>query len=395
MRDPSVVLIHNRYQQAGGEDEVFAAEQALLTSRGHQVTTYVADNRDIVRMRRLALAPTAVWNSDAYRELRELCSRRAPVVAHFHNIFPLISPAAYYAARAEGAAVVQTLHNYRLICPGATLYRANKPCEACVGKAVAWPGILHACYRGDRTATTVSASVAAVHRVLGTWRREVSVYIAPTDFARCKFIDGGLPADRIVVKPNFLSSDPGIGEHRGGFALYVGRLSPEKGIETLLDAWGRIGARFPLKIAGAGPLERMRAQPGVEWLGWQPPRTVLALTKDATFLVLPSTCYEGALPLSLIQAFATGLPAIVSAHGSMADVPDSFSPCLFEPGNPEDLAGRIEWALSHQHELAEIGRQGRIEFERRYTAERNYDRLMQIYRRAIASMALSRSQALR
>lgn len=385
MGEPAVVLIHNRYRQAGGEDEVFAAETALLTARGHDVTTYVADNREIDGTGRLALARATVWNSAASREVRELCSRRPPVVAHFHNFFPLISPAAYYGARAEGAAVVQTLHNYRLICPAATLYRDAAPCEACVGKAVAWPSVLHACYRGDRAATTVAASSISMHRLLRTWQRQVNVYIALTDFARRKFIEGGLPADRIVVKPNFLSSDPGIGEHQGGFALYVGRVSPEKGITTLLNAWTRVGERVPLKIAGRGPLETLRAVPGVEWLGWQPPESVLALMKDARFLVMPSTCYEGAVPLSVIQAFATALPVIVSAHGSMTEVAAAHTGCAFEPGDDEDLVRRIEWALDHPVELSHLGRQGRIEFERRYTAEQNYDQLLQIYRRALAS----------
>lgn len=382
MSDPAVVLIHNRYQQAGGEDDVFAAEHALLTSRGHDVATYVADNREIDRMGRIALARATVWNRSAAREVRELCRRRTPVVAHFHNFFPLVSPAAYYGARAEGAAVIQTLHNYRLICPAATLYRDDAPCEACVGKVLAWPGVLHACYRADRTATTVAASSIAMHRLLRTWQRQVHVYVALTDFARRKFIDGGLPADRIVVKPNFLSRDPGVGEHRGGFALYVGRLSPEKGIDTLLRAWSHIGERVPLKIAGRGPLANMRALPGVAWLGWQPPENVLALMKDARFLVMPSTCYEGAVPLSVIQAFATALPVIVSAHGSMAEI--AGGQYAFEPGDHEDLARRVEWALAHPDELSYLGRQGRIEFERRYTAEQNYDQLLQIYRRALA-----------
>jgi glycosyltransferase involved in cell wall biosynthesis len=382
---PSVVLIHNRYQNAGGEDDVFTAETALLRRRGHRVETYTADNHAITDMNRAALVARTMWNQTAYRDVYELCRSigQAPVVAHFHNVFPLVSPAAYYGARKAGAVVVQTLHNYRYICPGATLFRDGRPCEACVGQPVAWRSVAHACYRQSRSATTVVATTVALHRALGTWRTRVGVYIALTEFSRRKFIEGGLSPSQVRVKANFLADDPGPGEHGGGFALYVGRLSPEKGIETLLDAWKRLDGSIPLKIVGTGPLERCEIVPGVEWLGWQPLDRVLPLMQAASFLVLPSTWYEG-FPMTLVQAFAVGLPVIASAHGAMSEIVEhGLTGLHVTPGDPAALADRVRWAAAHPSLLRGIGATCRREFEQKYTADRNYERLMQIYDGAI------------
>lgn len=384
-----MIVVHNRYQQRGGEDDVFAAEVALLSDHGHHVRTYVADNQQIASIRRAALARATFWNDASYRAVRSMCRTANAGVVHFHNTFPLVSPAGYYAARDAGSAVVQTLHNYRLICPNAMLFRNGRPCEDCVGRRFAWPAVLHACYRGDRVATAVTASMVGWHRAVGSWHNAVNLYIALTSFAKRKFVDGGIPPAQIVVKPNFLSDDPGEGDHRGGFALFVGRLSPEKGIDTLLSAWAQLGGRVPLKIAGSGPLGETRT-PGVEWLGWQSTDRVLALMQNASLLVLPSSWYEG-FPVTLVQAFATGLPVIVSGHGSLAEiVDDGCTGYHFEPGNAEDLAAKVDSALSHPSELAKIGRNARREFERQYTAERNYQQLLEVYRYAIERQACSR-----
>jgi glycosyltransferase involved in cell wall biosynthesis len=387
---PAVVLVHNRYQQAGGEDEVFAAERSLLAAHGHAVTTYLADNERINGMGRVRLTATTIWNRDSRREVRAICTQPGPVVAHFHNTFPLISPSAYSGARDAGAIVVQTLHNYRLICPGATLYRDGAACEQCVGSPVPWRAVVHGCYRHSRLATAVAASMIAAHHAAGTWRDAVSVYIALTEFARLRFIDGGLPPERIVVKPNFLPADPGPGAHRGRFALFVGRVSPEKGIDVLLDAYER-GLDLPLKIAGAGPLERTRTPRNVEWLGWQSPAEVIALMKAAAVLVLPSVCYEG-FPITALQAFATGLPVIATGHGSLAEIVDhGRTGLLFEPGQVDALAERLDWAGTHPGELQVLSSGARSEFEQRYTAASNYRRLIEIYRTGLASVADSNS----
>lgn len=380
-----VAIVHNYYQEPGGEDQVFRAESDLLSSHGHTVVPYTLDNRSIKGTPPLLLAAAAIWNGASYRQLRELFRRERPDIAHFHNTFPLVSPAGYHAARAEGVGVVQTLHNFRLICPNGLLFRDGHVCEECVGKFFPWPGIVHACYHNSRAATAVRAGMLTVHKPLGTWARAVGIYIALSEFSRQKFIQGGVPSEKIVVKPNFLIGDPGLGAHRGKFGLFVGRLSREKGLDILQRAWRLLGDSLPLKIIG-GPLTGEEIESNsIQWLGPQPKERVYEEMKAASFLVFPSECYENC-PMTIIEAFATGLPVIVSGRGSSAEmVRDQHSGCHFRAGDSVDLAAKVAWALTNDHELAAMGQSARQEFENRYSAARNYAQLMEIYSIAMAA----------
>jgi glycosyltransferase involved in cell wall biosynthesis len=379
-----ILLIHNKYQQAGGEDEVFAAEARLLEERGHQVLRYTVHNDQVVDMNSKSLLMATVWNRSSYRELRDLVRKEQPDIAHFHNTFPLISPAGYYAVKAEGRPVVQSLHNYRLLCPNALFFRDGHTCEDCMSRTPPWPGVLHACYRESHSASGAVAAMLTAHRLLRTWTRMVDVYITMTEFARNKFIQGGLPAERIVVKPNFLHPDPEPEERWGNYALFVGRLSVEKGVDPLLAAWELLEDRMPLKIVGDGPLSGVVAQAArrlesVEWLGRQPREQVLELMKRARVLIFPSICYEN-FPLVVVEAFAVGLPIIASNLGSLASrVNPGHTGLLFRSGDPKDLAEKVEWALTRPDELAGMRREARSEFETKYTAERNYERLLSAY----------------
>lgn len=383
-----VLLVHNYYQQPGGEDQVFATESALLEAHGHSVVRYTVHNDRVAEMNPLSLVQSTLWNKTVYRELRALICRERPQVAHFHNTFPLISPAAYYAAKAEGVPVVQTLHNYRLLCPsqGGIFLRKGEVCEDCLGKFFPWPGVVHNCYRNSKAGTAVHAMMLSLHRSMQTWTKMVDVYIALTEFARQKFIQGGLPAEKILVKPNFVYPDPSPGEGQGGYALFVGRLSPEKGIDTLLAAWERLEGNVPLKIVGDGPLgvqvdKAAQRVPGVEWLGRLPKTQVLALMKDAHILLFPSLWYEG-FPMVIAEAFAVGLPVVASKLGSMSSlITPGRTGLHFHPGNPEDLAAHVEWSLTHSAELNQMRQESRAEFETKYTAEQNYQVLMEIYDR--------------
>jgi glycosyltransferase involved in cell wall biosynthesis len=375
-----LLLVHESYQQPGGEDQVFASEVELLASHGHEVLRYTAHNDAVRQLNKLALACRTSWSQTTYQDMRAVLQRERPQIVHVHNTLPLLSPAVYYAAGAARVPVVQTLHNYRLLCPRALLLREQRICEDCVGRRVAWPGVVHACYRQSRGATGAVAVMLGLHRLLGTWSRRVNRYIALTEFMRQKFIQGGFSASQIVVKPNFVSPDPRVGDHDGGYALFVGRLSPEKGVQTLLHAWRRHGC-MPLKIAGEGPLQNLAdgSPPGVEWLGRQPHEEVVALMKQALVLVFPSECYEG-FPAAIAEAFATGLPVVASRLGAMGEiVRDRQTGLLFTPGDANDLGAKIAWARGHPADLVNMGRRARDEFERKYTAERNYQLLRDIY----------------
>lgn len=388
-----ILLVHNYYQQPGGEDQVFLTEAALLETQGHCVVRYTLHNDQLAEMNPLPLIQATVWNKAVYRKLRALICRERPQVVHFHNTFPLISPAAYYAAKAEEVPVVQTLHNYRLLCPNAVFFRNGHVCEDCQGKSLPWPGVAHACYRESRVETGVVAAMLTLHRALNIPTEAVDLYIALTNFARQKFIQGGLAAEKILVKPNFVHPDPGFEEERGGYALFVGRLSREKGIGTLLTAWEKLRGKFPLKIVGDGPLAPQVANAaaqltGVEWLGRRRSEEVYELMGKANMLIFPSEWYE-TFGRVAIEAFAKGTPVIAANIGAVAELVESDRTGLkFRPGDPEDLVAKMEWALTHPAELVRMCQEARAEFEAKYTAKQNYQMLMKIYEMVVASKRL-------
>ena len=388
-----ILLCHNFYQQPGGEDLCFAAEGSLLESHGHQVLRFTRHNDAIVRMKRFDVAPRTLWNRDTFHGLRELIRRERPSVMHCTNTFPLISPAAYYAARAEGVPIVQSLHNYRLFCLNACFLRSDHVCEDCLKKAVPWPGVLHGCYRSSRTASAVVAAMLSLHRLMRTWTRMVDRYYTLTEFSRGKFIVGGLPAQQVAVKPNFIHPDPSPGRGQGGYAVFIGRLSPEKGIKTLLSAWRQLGGRLPLKIIGDGPLAASvkaaaNQTAGIDWLGRRQHQEVLRLIGEATCLVMPSIVYE-TFGRTIIEAYAKGTPVVASRLGAMAElVHEGRTGLLFEPGNAADLALKIHSLLGNPERSAEMRIATRREYEEKYTAETNYRMLMRIYEEAVAGSRL-------
>ena len=392
-----ILTVHNKYQHRGGEDTVLAAEVRMMEMYGHAVVHYGRNNEELKGRSGigvLAAAAETVWSFSSQEALQEVLKTERPDVAHFHNTFPLISPSAYYACAEARVPVVQTLHNYRLLCPGATFLRDGKVCEDCLDKAVPWPGVLHGCCRGSRPATFATVAMLSVHRALGTWRNKVNVYIALTEFARKKFIEGGgLPADRIVVKSNFVANRPTPHASGGDYALFVGRLSTEKGPQVLPVAWHGMQTQIPLRIAGDGALlkplsediRRNGLSSRIELIGRLPAGEIEAVMAGARFLVMPSVWYEG-FPMTVVEAFASGVPVVASRIGSLAEiVEDGRTGLHFTPGDAADLAAKVEWAWRHPREMEEMGRAARREYEVKYTPEINYKRLMEIYERAIGN----------
>ena len=385
-----IIVAHNFYQQPGGEDVVYQAEVDLLRQFGHDVVPFQIHNDSVNGMGRLALLANTVWNRSVYKQFRRLVRETKPDVVHFHNTFPLISPAAYYAAHAEGAAVVQTLHNFRLLCASALFYRDGKVCTECLGKSVPLNGIKHGCYRGSKVQSAVVAGSVAIHRTSGTYGRAVDRYVALTESARDKFVVGGLPSDKIVVKPNFVHPDPGP-RQGGNYAIFVGRLSPEKGVDTLLAAWRTVGDRLPLKIIGDGPLaddvrEAMKTNPAITWLGRKPADEIAELIGNAGLLIQPSNCFETFGRVS-VEAFAVGTPVVATGHGAMADVvgTDGRLGSLFAPGDPADLAKKVIDLWSNQAALPAMRATVRREYEAKYTGSQNHAFLTDIYQQAIAT----------
>jgi len=383
-----ILVAHNFYQHRGGEDAVCESEIGLLRHAGHEVVEYLRQNdeiRDYSLFAKANLSWSTSWSERASRELREILATESPDVAHFHNTFPLISPSAYYACRAAGVPVVQTLHNFRLLCPGGNLFRDGRVCEDCVSHSLL-RSIAHGCYRESRVSTAAVAGMLTIHRLFRTWARQVDLFLVCTDFARRKFVRAGFDELRVRVKPNFLASAPGVRSDGGSTALFVGRLSAEKGPQLLPAAWSRLVKPVPLEIFGDGPLRaslesdcRRLGLRSVHFAGWAEPGAVLDRLRTARFLVVPSTCYEG-FPLAVAEAYACGVPVIAAGHGGLAEiVRDGFTGLHFRPGDATDLAEKVDWACSHPQEMELMGRLARAEFEAKYTAAAALDHLERAY----------------
>ena len=382
-------MIHNRYQQPGGEDTVVQAEVELLRREGHRVLRYERHNSEIASYtapRNASLLFSTVWNAQSYQAIRALIREHKPDIAHCHNVLPLVSPAAYYACKAEGVPVVQTLHNYRLICPAGTLFRNGRRCSGCGCKPIrgAWRG----CYRNSRLQTAAIAAMVGGHRLAGTWTRAVTAYVSPSQFCRDLHTRAGLPPQRTFHRPNFLTSDPGCRTERGAYALFVGRLTAEKGVLEMLAAWRKL-PHIPLRVVGEGPL-REKGQKlvdstslNVKLLGQLSREETLAQIKGACFLVFPSRWHEP-FGMTLLEAAACGVPAIAARVGA---VPELVSPMqtgvLFDPDNFEELVEAAEWAWSHPERLDEFGAEARRAYLQNFSADLAYERLMQIYHRVL------------
>jgi glycosyltransferase involved in cell wall biosynthesis len=389
-----VLQVHAGYRQTGGEDAVVAAEAQLLVAAGHEVVPFQVENPRSPVGAALALG-MAPWNPTAARALRRVAEEVRPDVAHVHNTWFALSPAVLPALRRAGVPVVMTLHNYRLVCANAQLYRDGGPCEDCVGRSP-WPGVRHRCYRGSATLSAPVAATIALHRWRGTWHRDVDLFLALNGFARSVLVRGGLPADRVEVKPNF-TPDPGPRPQppaRARTLLYVGRLDGQKGVDVLLDAWaGAGGRRLELVVVGDGPARRGLERRGVSWVrftGALDSPEVRALMLSARALVFPSRSYEGQ-PMVVLEALAAGLPVVASGLGGMPELlGPSGAGWLAEAGDP----GSWVAALDHLDDDAGVdraGRAARVLYERSFSEPVATRALVDAYRRARAAAARRRS----
>jgi glycosyltransferase involved in cell wall biosynthesis len=377
-----ILQLHTHYRQAGGEDHVVRTEARLLRRAGHEVLTCTTSNPEGARA--ASVFASAPYNPNAAARVARVAERFRPDVAHVHNTWFAMSPAVLSALRKVGVPVVQTLHNYRLLCAAATLYRDGAPCVDCVGTHP-WHAVRHRCYRGSAPQSAIAAATMALHARRGTWHRDVDHYLALTDFGRRRFIDGGFPADRITVKSNSVD-DPGgrpAPPSRGRDVVFLGRLSEEKGVLTLLEAWRRSTARdLRLRIVGVGPLEpelRRFAPASVDIVGSLPRERIDVLLLAARALVFPSTWFEGQ-GLVALEAAAAGLPVLHSDLGVMSEL---FAPgsedLLVPPGDADALAAKLE-QLTDDDFVDRAGSLTRQRFEERYTHERALERLLKTYR---------------
>jgi glycosyltransferase involved in cell wall biosynthesis len=383
-----ILSVHNAYQLRGGEDESRQLEEELLLRQGHHVEIYEEQNTKVAEILGIKLAARVVWSRTAYNTVTQKLNDQSCHLMHVQNFFPLISPSVYYAARKQKVPVVQTLRNFRLLCLNGFLFRDGQVCESCIQQPFPWPGVVHRCYRDSASASLGVFNMLTIHRLLGTWNYLVDQYIALTHYDRRKFIEGGLPGDRISVKPNFVYPDPGVGEGKGDYILFVGRLSAEKGLDTFLEAAQYFGSKVSFKIVGAGPLENLvqaavAQSDNIEWLGRKPLPEVYDIMGNALALVFPSKWTE-TFSRVVVESFAKGTPVIASGVTDMEEFVAPYQTgLLFCPGDAKDLVTQIEWMLSHSTEVVQMRKEARRTYEEYYTAEKNYEMVMAIYDRAL------------
>jgi glycosyltransferase involved in cell wall biosynthesis len=376
-----ILVAHNFYQQAGGEDAVVNAEISMLRANGHDVEIYGRTNEDIYDIPHIKVAGQTFWSRHTSKDIANLISSFKPDIIHIHNTFPLISPSIYWAAAKANIPVVQTLHNFRLLCPQAMFLRDGNVCEDCLGN-IPWRGVMHGCYRGSKSQTAVLAGMTTAHNIIGTWHNKVARYIALNDFCRQKFIAGGLPAHLIAVKPNFVEAPTVKEASRNGF-LFVGRLSQEKGISTLAAA-AKLLNNVTICFAGVGEQSALLENiAGLESLGKLSSEAIFSKMAKSSALIMPSIWYEN-FPRTLVESFACGLPVIASRIGALAElIEDGETGLLFEAGNADNLASKMQWALQNPEKMRQMGQNALAVYQAKYTPNQNYVQLIAIYEAAM------------
>jgi glycosyltransferase involved in cell wall biosynthesis len=387
-----ILMLHNRYRLAGGEDDSVSAEVAMLRSRGHDVELLVRDNRahDLdSAIGKVRVGLSALGSGEAAATVKQAIRDFRPDILHCQNLFPLWSPSVLPAAHELGVPTVAHIRNYRLFCLEPALRRNGRPCEACIG-TLPWRGVVHRCYRGSILGSAVVAASIAAHRAAGTWERHVDAFIAPSEHTRSLLIAGGLRPDQIHVKPNFVGSTSASrraqGARRG--AAFAGRLSAEKGIEALCRAWRRLEPN--LYVAGDGPLRQslMRGAPGnVHFLGRLSTGDLHQLLSSVEFVVVPSECYE-TFGRSVIDAYAARAPVLGASIGAIPElVEEGVTGLLFRPGVEEDLAGKARWLFEHPDEALAMGERACLLQQAQFSPEANYPQLIAVYEAARAVRA--------
>jgi len=390
-----VLIVHNRYRSAhpSGENAVVDTEAALLEEHGCVVARLESRSDDIANWspaRRAALPGRVVWSIEGYRRTRAAVARFRPDVVHFHNTFPLLSPSALWAARQSGVGVVHTLHNFRPLCPGGSLYRDGAPCEDCLGR-LPLRSLVHGCYRDSRLATAPLAAMDGVHRLLGTWTRCVDVFVTPSVFARDRYLAAGWPPEQFAVKANTVHLPVLEPASAYGHFVHTGRIAAEKGSGELLAAWA---AAFPegestLRLVGDGletldPVLAQRPPPGIVVLGRLEPQQALAALAGARALVVPSRLNE-VFPRVIVEAYALGVPVVASRVGPLPElVQHDRTGLLFASGSTRELADHLRLLASSDETVRRLAAGARAAFDARYAPGVTTRRLLDVYERAIA-----------
>ena len=381
-----ILIVHNQYQIAGGEDEVVKAEQRMLEKFRHEVVLYQRSNRSIdglspAEKLRFVLKDV-YWSARVYDEIKKVIKDKGIQLVHVHNTFLCVSPSVYQACSDQAVPVVQTLHNYRFLCPIGTFYRQGHLCHDCLnqGRKAA---VVNRCWKNSFFASWILKRVVDRHYAMNVFAEKVRHLITLSEFSRQMYIDNGFDREKISVKPNFIDFDPGREVAKEDYAVFVGGFFSYKGIETMLKAWQNVAGKLRLRLIGDGPLfARMRETyqgERIEFLGRKPLSEAMDILKRARFSIVPSECYEN-FPRIVVESFACGVPVIASRLGALKElVQEGSTGMLFEPGNAQDLTGKLRIFRDDPFKVQSMARNARQEYERKYTMDKNYQILMKIY----------------
>lgn len=381
-----ILVGHNYYQQPGGEDAVFRSEVDLLKSSGHEVCLYERHNNEIKPdlFSRISHVTSLRFSKESYDQMRSLIRSFKPDVAHFHNTFFVMTPSVLYACKDEGVPVIVSLHNFRLMCLNGLFFRDGKPCEDCLaGSRIS--GIIHRCYRGSLAFSAIAADMTDHHWRRKTWENTVDRFVVATDFTRKKYIQAGIPIEKIMVLPHFVKEPSTLSQDRANYALYAGRLSQEKGISVLLEAWRQV-KDLPLYIVGQGPMQeevenyiKTQGLSHVKMLGFLEPQEYLKTLAQAKILIVPSICYEN-FPRVVVEAYACGVPVLANRVGTMEEiVEDGNTGLLYSNGDPQDCAAKAMSMVRDNSKYAQLCAHTRRVYDQKYTSTRHYEGLMNIY----------------
>lgn len=389
-----ILFIHNRYQYRGGEDTTLEMESALLLSRGHEVKILEFNNDQLSSsVSKIKGGLQAFYNGQSASIVEREILNYKPDIIHIHNLFFTASPSVLYKAKQMRTPVVMTVQNYRLICANALLLRDQQVCELCINKVFPLAGIRYKCYRSSYVESALVTAITGTHKLLSSWNKKVDTYIVPSEFLKTKLKGSSLklPESKIAVKPNFIKDIPALNTNREDFFLFIGRLSPEKGITTLLQCFAATPS-LKLVIAGDGPDKNMvqayaKNAPNITFLGQQPKEQVLELMKKCRALLFPSIWYEG-LPLTIIEAFATGTPVIASNLGAMTEmIQDEYNGFYFNPGNTDELRKKIIHLADNIGKYDHLYRNARTTYLEKYHPDVHYTSIMKVYQMAMNNNA--------
>ena len=375
-----VLIVHNFYKIRAGEFSVLKNEIKLLKDNGNEVITFYKDNKNIKSFfSKVIHFLRIVYSRNIFNEFDNYLKQNKPDVIHVHNFFPIMTPAIFFAAKKNNIPIIHTLHNYRLICPTSTLMHNNRIYEKSIINGP-FSTIIDKVYRNSYLGTFALARMISYHKKYNTWDNQVDKFIALTNFSKSKFVEANFLSHKIEIKSNFVFDMYDPDSDKKEYALFIGRISEEKGIRYLIKAWEKID--YKLIIAGTGPLEnfiRSRLNENIIFLGKQNKEEIRNLMNAASFLIIPSIWYEG-FPMVILEAYSAGLPVLGSRIGSIEEVVlDDITGLHFESNNSRDIVKKVNRIIKNRELLKKLSKNARKEYLEKYTPTKNYDILKKIY----------------